>query len=107
MLIDLSRPRRLVVRREVTDRKFYDGDSIFLHHVKKALHRLGYNCIKRLAWKDGHLVDNYMHYLRDRKYRWHIWDPDYAVRSLARKFDTDGEVTLVVETNDKEGWLIK
>lgn len=107
MLIDLTHPWKIIIRREVTDPKFYDKDSIFLHHAKKALQRLGYNCIKRLAYKDGHLVSDGLHYLRDRKYRWHCWDPDYAVRSIARKFDTDGEAILRIDTNDKEGWLIK
>ena len=109
MIIDLRVPFRVIVRKEVGDPRFYGmhADSVFLHHVKKALQRRGYDCIKRLAWKDGHLVSDTMHYLRDRKYKWLCWDPNYAVRSIAKTFQDTGEAMLVVEENNEGGWSVK
>lgn len=96
MLLDFSVPGRLVVRKEVTDPRFSNDDSWFLHRVKKALIAKGYYAIKKLAWKDGNLVDDHMHYVRDRKNKWFVYDSHYALRSIAHEFDVTGEVSLHV-----------
>ncbi len=100
MIIDLN-GHTLTVRREVTDPRFYNDDSRFLYRLKNALRLKGYDCVKKLAWKDGHLVDNTMHYIRHRKGDWCLWDTHHAVRSLARAFDTDGKVTLRYQEGTK------
>ncbi len=82
------------VYREVTDPKRYKSDSHFLYHLKKALQRLGYDVIKKLMWKDGHLVDDHEHYIRERTGKWCIYDLKYAVRLLHKEFMEHGEVVL-------------
>jgi hypothetical protein len=56
----------LTVTREATDKKLYT-ESALLHAVKKELNEQGYDLIKKLMWKDGHLVSDTQHYLRTRK----------------------------------------
>lgn len=107
MLIDLTKPLRVTIRREVTDPKFGQDDSWFLYRLRNGLKKLGYDAIKKLAYKDGNLVDDHMHYVRDRKNRWVVYDHNYNVRSLAQAFDTDGEVTLTLTTDDPKGGLLK
>lgn len=101
MLIDLTTPNKLVVRREVTDTIRFKNESHFLHHLKKALQARGNDCIKKLAWKDGHLVDDYMYYIRERKFGWYVYDGDHQIRSCAAVFMKDGEVTLWIDRSEK------
>lgn len=102
MQIDLSKPRKIVVRREIFDTMRFRDDSHFLYHVKKALQDRGNDCIKKLAWKDGNLVDNHMHYIRERRFGYIVWDANYAIRSCAEVFNKTGEVEL-----DRDGEGIK
>lgn len=99
----------VVFRREVTDRRFYKDESTFLHHAKKALIALGYDCIKKKAWKDGHLVDDSLFCIRDRKKRWMIFDGQHAIRNLAEDFDGNEEVYLRIHQlgDSVEGGLVK
>lgn len=106
MLIEI-RKHTIVVRNEINDPAFGKDDSRFLYHVKKALIRLGYDCIKKRAWRDGHLVDDYMQYIRDRKKRWFVYDPGRDARSIAEIFDRDGKATLFIVTEDESEGLKK
>lgn len=90
--------RKLEVLREVGDPVFYNDESRLLYHIKNELRRHGYDCIKKLAYKDGNLVDNSLHYIRDRrKNTWCIFDDMYQVRNLASDFTKTGIVTLTVQ----------
>lgn len=84
----------VAVLRDISDPLFHGDDSRFLYHVKKSLVRLGYDCIKKKAWKDGHLVDNEMYYIRSRDRVWYLYDPRHAERSCARDFDNDRTIIL-------------
>lgn len=42
------------------------AESRLLYHVKNKLNAQGHDLIKKRAWKDGHLVDDHMLYLRSR-----------------------------------------
>lgn len=57
------------------------------------------NLVKKIMSKDGHLVggDTYPYYLRDRKWRYCIHDPNYAVRDLVEELHRTGSITLRIE----------
>ncbi len=97
MILEFPSPNVLWVLKEVSDPTFGNDDSWFLHRVKKALQAKGYDCVKKRAWKDGHLVSDDTQYVRDRRGRWYIYDNDWAIRSIAKKFDTEGIVSLRIE----------
>ncbi len=82
------------VIRDIGDPRFSNKDSWFLHRVKKELQAMGYDCIKKLAYKDGNLVNDDMHYIRSRKGSWYVYDPMHNIRSCAHAFDTEGIVHL-------------
>lgn len=96
MLIERVGRAGLVVRKEVTDPKFGKDESWFFHRLKVRILATGRDCIKKLAHKDGNLVDDNMYYVRERKGRWCIFDPQHAVRMASSDFDEKGEVSLVI-----------
>jgi len=73
-------------------------ESGFLYLIKKELIKQGYDVIKKLMWKDGHLVSDYDHYIRTRKVKgpnsFAIWDGNHAIRSCAEDYKRDGMVIL-------------
>ena len=84
-----------------TPDRFY-SESAFWHALKKALNN-GHtfrgeklDLIKKLMWKDGHLVDDHEYYLRDRKGRYCIFDRDYNIRDLAKEFNRAMYVSLAI-----------
>lgn len=82
------------VLREVTDPKFHNDDSWFLYRLARTLKALGHDVVKKRAHKDGHLVDDTLHYVRERRNKWFIYDPLHATRSVAAAFDSEGIVVL-------------
>jgi hypothetical protein len=102
---------RLVVTREATDPKFYNGgknswgsaESRLLHHIKKALIAEGYDVIKKRMQKDGHLYGNEQtQYIRSRVIKkgapyFMIYDGQWAIRQLQEDWNEKGEVILLVE----------
>ena len=86
----------LVVVREETDPKIY-SESQFLYQVKLRLIDMGFDVIKKLMHKDGHLVSDKQHYVRDRKWGFAIYDPTWALRSTQDDYNRDGQKTLSVE----------
>lgn len=96
MLIEFQRAA-IIVRREISDPNFGKDESWFMHRVKTALRQKGLDVVKRLAWKDGNLVDDTMYYLRERKGNWCIYDHRYALRNSAEDFMKLGEVTLLIQ----------
>lgn len=86
----------LHVERDLADPKFGKDESWFYYRLKQHLQKLGYDCIKKLAWKDGNLVDDHMYYIRDRKNKWYIYDNEYACRLISQQFDKEGVVVLTM-----------
>lgn len=86
---------RLYILRDSGDPKFGKDESWFYYRVKQALQKQGYDCIKKLAYKDGNLVDNYLYYIRDRKSRWYIYDNKHALRLVSTQFDEEGITVLI------------
>ena len=68
------------------------NESELLYRLKLVLNKRGYGLVKKLMYKDGHLVDGLQHYLRRRELLagsgrvWAIHDPDYA--SVTRRGST-------------------
>ncbi len=84
------------VTREIKDPKIY-SESRLLYLVKKELIRQGYDVIKKLMSKDGHLVSDTEHYIRDRRDKFAIWFGSYALRFSYEDYNKDGEVIYQVE----------
>jgi hypothetical protein len=86
----------VVVRREPSDKKIYK-ETEFWHKVKRELQSQGYDVIKKLMWKDGHLVDSNEYYIRERKWKFYIRQIDYAIRPVYEFFNNEQETTLLLE----------
>jgi hypothetical protein len=82
---------KLIIENDQNE-KYYD-DSQLLYHIKNELIKKGYDVIKKLACKDGHLVSDTLYYIRDRKKRWYIHDSDYMIRFAYKDFN-QGRVVL-------------
>lgn len=77
-----------------------NGESRFLHHVKKALLSRGYDVLKKRMRKDGHYTDDVkQQYIRDRKRQWYLHAGDYPHHNLADLFNRRGRVILHAEGN--------
>jgi hypothetical protein len=98
----------LTVTREESDKKYYGmvngkGEHNLFHAIKNELNKQGYDLIKKLMWKDGHLVDDMQPYLRTRKKGAGkadicIYSGFWALRGANEDFN-NGEVSLNVEHN--------
>ncbi len=85
----------ITVIRTANEPKIYK-ETEFWHKLKKHLNDWhGHDLIKKLMWKDGHLVDDHQYYLRDRKYGYCIFDSQHALRKVNEPFN-EGQVTLAV-----------
>ena len=80
-----------------------DAESALLHHVKKALNAKGYDLVKTLMAKDGHLVDDLQHYLRPRsgkkhngKYNVAIYNTGWNVGGMETLWNKYGKCTFTV-----------
>jgi len=84
------------VIREPGDKKIYN-ESQLLHHVKLELIKQGYDVIKKLMWKDGHMVSDTCHYIRSMNGNIIIWDSQYAIRNAATDYN---EGCVIYEANN-------
>ena len=69
------------------------SESAFWHAVKQDLQRQGYDVIKKLMWKDGHLKDDTEYYVRSRKYlpdSFMLSQNDYAIRAAYDDYNKSG-----------------
>lgn len=77
------------------------AESTFLYHVKQELIKQGYDVIKKRMWKDGHLVDDTMEYIRSRDLtstNWiMIYNSDYAIRDAGETFNENGFYILTLD----------
>ena len=76
-------------------------ESQLLYQLKLMLNQRGYDFVKKLMWKDGHLVSDTQHYLRRRRPKpgriRAIYDHLYAVRNSAQDYNNWQRVTFSVE----------
>lgn len=91
-----------VVTREPGDPRA-GTESQLLHWMKKVLNEKGFDFIKKLMWKDGHMVSDDQHYLRARNVNrlkpgdiWAIWSTHWLIRGLHTDYN-QGEVYFRVE----------
>ena len=86
----------VVVERD-GDEKVY-SESLLLHRVKLELIRQGHNVIKKRMWKDGHMYgDDTTQYIRERAWKFAVYDGEYALRRLYEPYNDDGRVALMLE----------
>jgi hypothetical protein len=96
MLIQLNFLENMaIVRKEDKDKKIYRDSELF-HKIKRELQALGFDCIKKERVKDGHLVSEGEYYIRDRKWEWWIFNPDYQIQAAYQDYN-EGKVTLRLE----------
>ena len=72
-------------------------ESTFWYHVKRELRRMGFDAICKLMWKDGHMVSDTQHYVRDKKWGWALWQGDYAIRNPQTEYNRGEKVWLLYE----------
>lgn len=96
---------------------FAGNESLLLHRVKVQLNQEGFDFIKKRMHKDGHMVDEFQQYLRERKVvktmvsrdsgkkrvefigqkrQLAIYNPNYAIEDAGTTFERDGAVQLYV-----------
>ncbi len=99
----------VTVTREPGDRKYYGlrfaaGEHGLFHNIKKWLNDRGFDCIKKRAQKDGHMIgDEYQPYIRTRSKaskspHIYLWSGFYALRGANDDYNK-GSVTLIVDGN--------
>ena len=97
MIVEINWPmHKVYVNKEGKDPRVY-SESRFFHQVRVTLQSYGYNVIKKLMWKDGHMVSDSQYYIRERKGKWAIWYPEYALRFVYEDYNKEGKVTLRLE----------
>lgn len=90
------------VQKEEGDPTFHDSgwssaESIFLHHVKKELIKMGCDVIKKRMWKDGCMVDDSQQYVRARNFDFMIYNSRYAIYDAGLHFNETGMIILNLE----------
>lgn len=99
---------KCIVTKEACDRKYYPSgwataESQLLFTIKKKLVAMGFDVIKKRAWKDGHLVDDTLHYIRTRKFDgnwWYAYNMVYCIQGLEQDWNNHGRCYLTVVSKD-------
>jgi hypothetical protein len=88
-----------IVTREDSDRRM-PSESAFWYALKNKLNAEGFDLVKKVMSKDGHMMggDNYPYYLRDRAGAFCIFDDAYVVRHLHLDYNRERRVVLVWHT---------
>jgi len=77
------------------------NESSLLYRLKLLLNERGFDFIKKLMWKDGHMVSDTQHYLRARKVAPNricvIYDGNYAIRDSAKEYNEGEHITFRTE----------
>lgn len=81
------------------------SESQVLHRLKVALNAQGYSLIKRLMWKDGHMMSDTQHYLRAKNRKdtngiFAVYDACYAIRNLCTDYNSGRVACLEVTRPD-------
>ena len=100
MKVTVDNDKKLITVTQDTPEEKYQNESVFLHHVKRALIRQGFDVIKKRMWKDGHLVDDTQQYIRMRDCTWCIFNPIYAISGLNTRFMRYGFIVFQMVSLD-------
>lgn len=86
------------VRKDDSDPRM-GKESTFYYHLAKALsERFNRHFIRKEMSKDGHLVDDHVFYAVDtKKPHGYIYDSDYAMRDVAKAFNSGEPLELIAE----------
>lgn len=100
MKVHFDGEHKLLVRREpggkpITGGGWGSADSRLLYQVQQVLRQQGWDLVKKLAYKDGHMVSDHVHYLRTRRPGANaggkpdimVIDGRYAIGSSAKEFN--------------------
>lgn len=86
------------------DKKIYK-ETEFWHKLKKHLnYHWKSDLIKKIMIKDGHMVSDHVYYLRDRKWKYCIWDGNHQLRLVYENFNKEDFVLLHVEWWERKGY---
>lgn len=73
-------------------------ESDLFFRLKKTLQALGEDVIKKLMYKDGHMVSDYDYYVRSRNAKevgsYGIYNPSSSIRDGAEVYNREGSVIL-------------
>lgn len=83
----------LTVTKEPGDTRIRE-ESTFYYRVVNALRELGYDVVRQVPSKDGHLTGA-PYYIRQRKRKWALFHNEYAIESAHEEFNKRGWVRLV------------
>jgi len=86
------------------DKKKYYTESTFFFDIKKELIKQGFDVIKKLMMKDGHMMggETYGYYIRERKQNWCAFDEEYCIRNCWKDYSEGRQINLHIETWKKE-----
>lgn len=90
--------KRVIVTRDPGDPRISNESNLW-YKIRNVLLKKGEDVIKKRMWKDGHMVDDNIFWVRSRKYKpgsYGIYDPDYAVRNMMEEYNYEGRVTLSI-----------
>ncbi len=83
------------------------NESQLLYHIKKYMNENGYKMVKKLMYKDKHMVPFTQHYLKGivsstTKMRpcWQkicVYDNNYVIRNSAKDYNTYQTVTFILK----------
>lgn len=94
MIIGHLKNKNIIIKLEATD-KFPTESSVY-HALKLKLIEMGFDCIKKLMWKDGHLVDSDKYYVRQRAGNWAVTYEMHHQYALHQDLKKSGFVELTM-----------
>ena len=72
--------------------KFYKESALY-RHVCRLLNSAGWNVVKQVPDKDGHMFGA-PYYIREKRRKWCLYDNYYAIRCLHEAFNAGEKVYL-------------
>lgn len=84
--------KKMFIEKEDTDDKIYN-DSHLMYKIKEQMKESGHDVVKKLAYKDGHMVDDTLYYIRERKHKYFMYDPTNGIHPSYEDFN-HGVLTL-------------
>jgi len=103
MQIVFSKESSVILINREKEEKPIKNESQFFYRLKQELQKQRHDVIKKLMDKDGHMMGGpEIYYIRERKWKWCIYDHLYALRLVHQDFNK-GQVLLHFENWEKRG----
>jgi hypothetical protein len=100
MKIKIALDYTLIARADNKSEKF-SKESTLYYHIKLLLKQKGYDVIRTVPSKDGHMTSA-PYYIRDRKGKFCWIDNTYAIADLAERFNTKRKIQLAFVNLEKK-----